>query len=94
MLRQGSMRELMGGVLPVDVRVDHLSPGLLAALGWHLGFAWIYFTALVLAAGLAYRHYLMIRSRSREACFKAFLHNNWIGAVIFVGIALQYAAVL
>ena len=68
--------------------------GLLAALGWHLGFAWIYFTALVLAAGLAYRHYLMIRSRSREACFKAFLHNNWIGAVISVGLTLQYAAVL
>ena len=68
--------------------------GLLASLGWHLGFAWIYFAALVLAAGLAYRHYLMIRSRSREACFKAFLHNNWIGAVIFVGLTLQYAAVL
>lgn len=32
-LRQGTMRELMGGVLPVDLRVDHLSPGLLAALG-------------------------------------------------------------
>ena len=68
--------------------------GLLASLGWYLGFAWIYFAALVLAAGLAYRHYLMIRSRSREACFKAFLHNNWIGAAIFFGIALQYAAVL
>ena len=67
--------------------------GLLASLGWHLGFAWIYFAALVLAAGLAYRHYLMIRSRSREACFKAFLHNNWIGAVIFVGLTLQYVAV-
>ena len=67
--------------------------GLLASLGWYLGFAWIYFAALVLAAGLAYRHYLMIRSRSREACFKAFLHNNWIGAVIFVGLTLQYVAV-
>ncbi|MBB5236043.1 ABC transporter ATP-binding protein [Deinococcus budaensis] len=32
-LRQGSMRELMGGVLPVDLRVDTLSPELLAALG-------------------------------------------------------------
>lgn len=30
-LRQGSMRELMGGVLPVDVRVDRLPPELLAA---------------------------------------------------------------
>ena len=32
-LRQGSMRELMGGVLPVDLRVDRLTPELLAALG-------------------------------------------------------------
>lgn len=31
-LRQGSLRELMGGVLPVDLRVDHLTPGLLPAL--------------------------------------------------------------
>ncbi|WP_216325893.1 ABC transporter ATP-binding protein [Deinococcus aestuarii] len=32
-LRQGTMRDLQGGVLPVDLRVDHLSPGLLSALG-------------------------------------------------------------
>ncbi|GAA0510647.1 ABC transporter ATP-binding protein [Deinococcus depolymerans] len=31
-LQQGSMRELMGGVLPLDVRVDHLPPGLLDTL--------------------------------------------------------------
>ncbi|MEW6422515.1 MAG: ABC transporter ATP-binding protein, partial [Deinococcota bacterium] len=31
-LRQGTMRELMGGVLPVDLRVDRLTPELLAAL--------------------------------------------------------------
>ncbi|UBV42839.1 ABC transporter ATP-binding protein [Deinococcus taeanensis] len=31
-LMQGSMRELMGGVLPLDVRVSHLTPDLLAAL--------------------------------------------------------------
>ena len=31
-LQQGSMRELMGGVLPLDVRVDTLPPGLLDTL--------------------------------------------------------------
>ena len=31
-LREGSMRELMGGVIPVDVRVSHLPPGLLDTL--------------------------------------------------------------
>ncbi|WP_233554632.1 ABC transporter ATP-binding protein [Deinococcus cavernae] len=29
---QGTMRELMGGALPVDIRVDELNPGLLDAL--------------------------------------------------------------
>ncbi|MVN87896.1 ATP-binding cassette domain-containing protein [Deinococcus sp. HMF7620] len=31
-LQQGSMRDLMGGVLPVDIRVSHLPPGLLDTL--------------------------------------------------------------
>ena len=26
------------------------------------------------------------RSREREACFRAFLNNNWVGLVLFLGI--------
>jgi 4-hydroxybenzoate polyprenyltransferase len=36
-------------------------------------------------------HYTLIRGRTREGCFKAFLHNNWVGGVIFAGIAANYA---
>lgn len=51
-----------------------------------------YNVALLLAAVLfAYQQYL-IRERHPEACFKAFLHNNWVGMVIFAGIVLSYAA--
>jgi 4-hydroxybenzoate polyprenyltransferase len=35
-------------------------------------------------------HYTLIRERRREDCFKAFLHNNWVGGVIFAGIAANY----
>lgn len=49
-----------------------------------------YFLGLMLAEGIAAYHYLLIRSRQRERCFKAFLHNNWFGAAVFSGIVLDY----
>ncbi|MDD5181464.1 MAG: 4-hydroxybenzoate octaprenyltransferase [Gallionellaceae bacterium] len=56
----------------------------------HLGMA--YYFGLLIAAGIAAYHYTLIRGRQREACFKAFLHNNWLGAAVFAGIALDYAS--
>jgi 4-hydroxybenzoate polyprenyltransferase len=31
-------------------------------------------------------HYTLIRTRERNSCFRAFLHNNWVGAAVFLGI--------
>ena len=42
------------------------------------------------AALLMLYHYTLIRERRREDCFKAFLHNNWVGGAIFAGIAADY----
>ena len=44
-----------------------------------------------LAVLCAAYHYRLIRNRDRNACFFAFRHNNWLGAFIFLGIALDYA---
>ncbi|WP_138518924.1 4-hydroxybenzoate octaprenyltransferase [Limnobacter alexandrii] len=44
----------------------------------------------VCAAGIAAYHFTLIRNRDRALCFKAFLHNNWLGAALFAGLVLQY----
>jgi 4-hydroxybenzoate polyprenyltransferase len=32
----------------------------------------------------------MIRDRDPAGCFRAFLHNNWIGVAIFAGIFASF----
>jgi 4-hydroxybenzoate polyprenyltransferase len=59
---------------------------ILAGLGYALGLRWPYFAGLAVAAGLAARHWWLIRERTREGCFKAFMQANWIGAAVFAGI--------
>jgi 4-hydroxybenzoate polyprenyltransferase len=63
---------------------------LLIALGLYLSLAWPYYAGLAAAGALMGYHWLLIRGRSREGCFRAFLHNNWIGAAIFVGIFFSF----
>ncbi|MBS1141599.1 MAG: 4-hydroxybenzoate octaprenyltransferase [Proteobacteria bacterium] len=65
----------------------------LAIIGWigytlNLGPA--FYAGLVVAAGIMGVHYTWIRGRERMPCFKAFLHNNWVGAAIFAGIAVDF----
>ena len=48
-----------------------------------------YFAGVAVAAVLAAWQYRMIGGRTREGCFRAFLHNNWIGLAIFAGIAID-----
>ncbi len=63
---------------------------ILAYVGVRLHLHWPYFVGLLVAAGIAGYHYTLIRTRERAACFKAFLHNNWLGAAIFAGLLLSY----
>ena len=59
---------------------------LLAATGARLELAWPYYAGLAVAAGMMLYHWRLIRDRSREGCFRAFRHNNWVGGAIFAGI--------
>jgi len=60
---------------------------LLAFTGSAFGLGAIYFVSLCIASGFALYHQWLIKHRDRDACFKAFLHNHWLAAVIFAGIA-------
>ena len=63
---------------------------ILAWIGIALRLGWPYHAGLSAAAGMMLYHYTLIRDRSRDGCFRAFRHNNWVGAAIFAGIALSY----
>ncbi len=62
-----------------------------AWLGGSLGLGRIYLLGIGAAAAQALWHWRLIRSRSREGCFKAFRVNHWLGASLFAGVALDLA---
>ena len=64
---------------------------ILTAIGKVTGLGWPYFLGLVFACGIALFHYTLIAKRDREQCFKAFLHNNWLGFAVFCGLMFDYA---
>lgn len=51
----------------------------------------LFVVALVLALGQVVWHFTLIRTRTREGCFKAFRQNHWLGFAVFAGIAASYA---
>jgi 4-hydroxybenzoate polyprenyltransferase len=62
---------------------------LLTALGLLMRLGWPFYLGLAAAAAMMVYHWFLIRGRSREGCFKAFMHNNWVGGAIFAGIMLS-----
>lgn len=49
-----------------------------------------YYSSLVVAAILMAWHQWTARDRQSAACFQAFLHNHYVGLVVFIGIVLHY----
>lgn len=62
---------------------------LLIAIGGILQLNQGYYWALLLASALFVYQQMLIQGRQREQCFKAFLNNNYVGMVIFIGISLS-----
>ncbi len=61
----------------------------MAAIGLWQRYGPAYYAGLLAAGAIAAYHYRLIRDRDRMRCFKAFLHNNWLGGAVFAGIAID-----
>jgi len=62
---------------------------LLAGIGAWLGLAWPWYAGVLVAAVLFAGQLYRCRERDREACFRAFLANNWVGFSIFIGLLVS-----
>lgn len=64
---------------------------LLAAVAVALKLSWPFYLALVISMGLFLYQQRLIKDRERSQCFKAFLHNHYVGLVIAIGIIMHYS---
>jgi 4-hydroxybenzoate polyprenyltransferase len=62
----------------------------LVLMGAQFKLGYWFYLAVIVAGGLFIYQQRLIKGRNREACFHAFLHNNYVGMVIFSGIVLHY----
>ena len=80
----GRHDKLIVGILQVLVLV------LMAAVGWLNGLGWPFYVSIAVAGALFVWQQKMIVHRDRDACFRAFLNNNYVGLALFVGLAVSY----
>ena len=80
----GQYDKLIIGILQVVVMA------LMAAVGALSGLGWPYYAAIAVAGGLFIYQQQLIKHRDRDACFKAFLNNNYVGLALFVGLAVSF----
>ncbi len=62
----------------------------LAVLGLAAGLSWPWYAAIAVTAVLFARQQWQVRLRQARACFSAFLNHNWVGLVLFLGLAGHY----
>ena len=67
-----------------------LTLSLLAYSGTLAGLGLRYYSGLAAAFGFALYQQELMRERTRDGCFRAFLNNNWFGAAVFAGLVLHY----
>jgi len=59
---------------------------LLVGVGVKARLGWPFYAGLAAAGVMMVYHWTLIRGRSRDGCFKAFMNSNWVGGAVFAGI--------
>jgi 4-hydroxybenzoate polyprenyltransferase len=80
----GRHDKLIVGILQVIVLT------LMTAVGWLNGLGWPYYASIAVAGALFIYQQWLVVNREREACFKAFMNNNYVGLALFLGLAISY----
>jgi 4-hydroxybenzoate polyprenyltransferase len=62
----------------------------LGLIAWLLNSGIYFYIGILSGAFFALYQQYLIRDRDKNRCFQAFLNNNWLGMVIFIGIFLNY----
>lgn len=75
--------------LPIIALLQLMTLLLLGAVGYLAQLHWVYYLSLLGAAACFLYQYRIARA-SRQGCFSAFLHNHYVGMLVFAGIALSY----
>lgn len=63
---------------------------IMAYLVIELSLRWPFWAGWMVAAALLIRQLWLCRMRDRTACFRGFLNNNYVGLMLFIGIAGHY----
>ncbi len=93
--------DLKAGVKSTAILFDDMDKVMIALLqgitliglyfiGQQLQLSWVFYTSLIVAAGLAVYQQQLIKNRIPKQCIQAFLNNNAFGGTVFVGLVLHY----
>ncbi len=75
---------LMIGLLQLSMLI------ILILIGLHLQTNQYYYFSIFGAGILFIYQQFLIKNRDKTGCFKAFLNNNYVGMILFIGIVLNY----